>query len=77
LIIGLAAAFSSPISQHQIGFSTPGSDSQRINQLWLVAYLNEAGLEVVAQAKQTSGNYAWLIAADQSQFFAFALLGKR
>jgi hypothetical protein len=42
----------------------PGPDGQRINQLWLVTYVNEKGLEVVAQAKLQSGEYAPLIAAD-------------
>ena len=45
----------------------PGPDGQRINQLWLVTYLNEAGLEVVAQAKLTDGSYAPFIAADQAR----------
>jgi hypothetical protein len=62
--LGLAAALSSPIHRHQIDFSMPGPDSQRINQLWLVTYLNDTGLEVVAQAKLTSGDHAPLIAAD-------------
>jgi hypothetical protein len=57
--LGLAAALSSPVPPHRIDFSTPGSDSQRLNQLWLVTYINETGLEVVAQAKN-----APLIAAD-------------
>jgi hypothetical protein len=63
-MLGLAAALSSPVPQHQIDFSTPGPDNQRINQLWLVTYINETGLEVVAQAKLTTGDYAPLIAAD-------------
>jgi hypothetical protein len=62
--LGLAAVLSSPVPQHQIDFSMPGPDGQRINQLWLVTYLNEAGLEVVAQAKLTNGSYTPLIAAD-------------
>ena len=62
--LGLAATLSSPVPPHRIDFSTPGSDSQRLNQLWLVTYINETGLEVVAQAKLTTGDYAPLIAAD-------------
>ena len=62
--LGLAAALSSPVPQHRIDFSTRGSESQRINQLWLVTYINESGEEVVVQAKLTNGSYAPLIAAD-------------
>ena len=61
--LGLAAALSSPIQQ-QIDYGTGAPDNQRITQLWLVTYVNEKGLEVVAQAKLQSGDYAPLIAAD-------------
>jgi len=50
--------------QHQIDFSTLGPDNQRINGLWLVTYVNEAGEEVVVQAILTNDTYAPLIAAD-------------
>ena len=51
-VLGLAATLSSPIHQHQIDFKATSPDGiQRINQLWLVTYINEAGLETVAQAK--------------------------
>jgi hypothetical protein len=64
-VLGLAAALSSPIHQHQIDFKTTSPDDiQRINQLWLVTYINEAGLETVAQAKLVTGEYVPLIAAD-------------
>jgi hypothetical protein len=64
-VLGLAAALSSPIHQHQIDFKMTSPDGiQRINQLWLVTYINEAGLEIVAQAKLVTGEYAPLIAAD-------------
>src|ERR1700677_3005963 len=62
---GLVAALSSPIHQHQIDFKMSSPDSiHRINQLWLVTFINETGEEVVVQAKLTSGAYAPLIAAD-------------
>jgi hypothetical protein len=61
--LGLAAALSSPIDQHQIDFKTTSPDGiQRISQLW--TYINEAGLETVAQAKLVTGEYVPLIAAD-------------
>jgi hypothetical protein len=62
--LGMMATLSLPIQQHQVAYSAGDSDSNRINQLWLVTYLNETGLEVVAQAKLTSGEYAPMIAAD-------------
>ena len=62
--LGLATALSSTGPPRQIDFSMPGPDGQRINQLWLVTYVNEKGLEVVAQAKLQSGDYAPLIATD-------------
>jgi hypothetical protein len=64
MALGLAAALSSPGPEHHIDYSTGPPDSGRINQLWLVTYVNEKGLEVVAQAKLQSGDYAPLIAAD-------------
>jgi hypothetical protein len=64
-MLGLAAALSSPIHQHQIDFKMTSPDGiERINQLWLVTYINEAGQETVAQAKLVTGEYAPLIAAD-------------
>ena len=65
--LGLAAALSSPVPLRRIDFSTPGSESQRLNQLWLVTYINETGDEVVAQAKLANGSYAPFIAADQAR----------
>jgi hypothetical protein len=62
--LGLVVTLSSPIQQRQIDYSTGAPDNQRITQLWLVIYVNEKGLEVVAQAKLQSGDYAPLIAAD-------------
>jgi hypothetical protein len=51
VILGLAATLGSPIQQSQIAYSAGDPSSNRINQLWLVTYLDETGLEVVAQAK--------------------------
>ena len=65
--LGLAASLNSPDPPHQIDFSTGTSESQRINQLWLVTYINETGDEVVAQAKLANGTYAPFIAADQAR----------
>jgi hypothetical protein len=59
VLLGLAASLSSPINQQQ----TPDS-VQRLNQLWLVTYIDKTGEEVVVQAKLANGDYAPLIAAD-------------
>jgi hypothetical protein len=64
-MLGLAAALSSPIHQHQIDLRTDGV--QRFNQLWVVTYVNETGQETVAQAKLATGEYAPLIAADTAR----------
>jgi hypothetical protein len=64
LALSLATALSSTDPPRQIDFSMPGLDTQRINQLWVVTYVNEKGLQVVAQAKLQSGDYAPLMAAD-------------
>jgi hypothetical protein len=64
-ILGLAATLSSPFPRHRIDYSA--TDSQRISQLWLVTYMNEADEEVVVQAKLTNGSYSPLIAADPAR----------
>src|SRR5258708_35999093 len=64
-VLGLVAALSSPMRHHQIDFKMGSPDGiQRINQLWFVTYVNEAGQEIVAQAKAATGEYVPLIAAD-------------
>jgi hypothetical protein len=41
---------------------------QKIDQLWMVIYVDDAGREIVPQAMLTSGNYAPLIAVDSARF---------
>ena len=67
-VLGLAVSLSSPIHRHQIDLKTTSPDGiQRINQLWFVTYINEAGQEIVAQAKAATGEYVPLIAADPAR----------
>src|SRR5258708_2535529 len=67
-VLGLVAALSSPMRHHQIDFKMGSPDGiQRINQLWFVTYVNEAGQEIVAQAKAATGEYVPLIAADPAR----------
>ena len=44
MALSLATALSSTDPPRQIDFSMPGLDTQRINQLWVVTYVNEKGL---------------------------------
>src|SRR5258708_8118907 len=67
-MLGLAAALSSPMRHHQIDFKMTSPDGiQRINQLWFVTYVNEAGQEIVAQAKAATGESVPVIAADPAR----------
>jgi hypothetical protein len=67
-MLGLAAALCSPIRHHQIDFKMTSPDGiQRINQLWFVTYVNEAGQEIVVQAKAATGEYVPLIAVDSTR----------
>ena len=59
----LAAAIVQPVD-----LKMPSLDGvQRLEQLWLITYVDSGGVEIVAQAKLTSGAYAPLIAADASR----------
>ncbi len=40
---------------------------QKIDQLWMVVYVDDAGREIVPQAKLTTGNYAPLMAVDTAR----------
>lgn len=64
-----AAAFlRSSGPQHQVDLKMTTPDGiQRLDQLWLVTYVDDARREVVAQAKLTTGEYAPLIAADAAR----------
>ena len=67
-MLGLAAALGSSIPQYQIDLKMTSPDAiHRINQLWLVTYINEAGQEIVPQANVTTGEYVPLIAADPAR----------
>jgi hypothetical protein len=64
-MLGLATVLSSSVPQHHVDLKMPSPDGvQRLDQLWLVTYIDEANREIVAQAKLANGGYAPLIAAD-------------
>ena len=63
-----AAFLSFSSHKHQADFKMTSPDGvQRLDQLWLVTFVDDAGREVVAQAKLTTGDYAPLIAADAAR----------
>jgi hypothetical protein len=67
-MLGLAAALCSPVRHHQIDFKMTSPDGiQRINQLWFVAYVDDAGREIVVQAKAATGENVPLIAVDSAR----------
>jgi hypothetical protein len=70
VVLGLAATLSLPIRQHQIDYSMPGPEGQRITQLWLITAVNAAGLEVIIQAESPNGEKAPLITADPARLEA-------
>jgi hypothetical protein len=66
--LGLVAALCLPISYHQIDFKMSSPDGvQRINELWFVTYVDDAGREILVQAKATTGEYVPLIAVDSAR----------
>jgi hypothetical protein len=49
---------------------------QRIDQLWLVTFVDEAGREIVVQAKLVSGEFVPLIAADAARLDSIMTAGR-
>jgi hypothetical protein len=67
-MLGLAAALCSPIHHHQIDFKMASPNGiQRITQLWFVTYVNDAGQEIVVQAKAATGENVPLMAVDSAR----------
>jgi hypothetical protein len=67
-IVSAAAFLSATVPQQRGDLKMTSPDGvQRIDQLWMVTYIDGAGRETVAQAKLTSGDFAPLIAADAAR----------
>jgi hypothetical protein len=63
--VAATALLSSTIPYQKIDLKMSSPDGiQRLEQLWLVTYVDDARREVVAQAKLVTGEYAPLIATD-------------
>src|SRR5437868_14013968 len=76
LALATAAALATSIVQ-PIDLKTTSPDSvQRLEQLWMVTYVDNGGREIVAQAKLTSGAYAPLIAADVARLDDIILVAR-
>jgi hypothetical protein len=64
-IVAVTAFLSSAIQYQRADLKMVSPDGiQRLEQLWLVTYVDDAAREVVAQAKLTTGEYAPLIQCD-------------
>ena len=63
-MISVAAILASTPSRSATDGTSDGI--QKIDQLWMVVYVDDAGREIVPQAKLTTGNYAPLMAVDEA-----------
>jgi hypothetical protein len=67
-IVASTAFLGSTIPYQQADLKMTSPDGiQRLDQLWIITYVDDARREVVAQAKLTTGEYAPLIAADTAR----------
>jgi len=63
LVLGLVLAVLTP--QLKADTKAPSLDGvQRIDQLWMIVFVDKGGVENLAQAKTVAGDYVPLIAAD-------------
>jgi hypothetical protein len=66
LTVTVLLSFWSPKHPVDLKMTAPNG-VQRIDQLWLVTFVDEAGRETVVQAKLVSGEFVPLIAADAAR----------
>ena len=65
---GTAAFLSPAVPQYQINLKMVSPDGvQQIDPLWMIVFTDDAGREIVVQAKLTTGEYAPMIAADSAR----------
>jgi hypothetical protein len=78
--ISAAAAIAVFLSSSHVQTISNKSDSdtaiKRIDTLWLVTFVNDEGIEAVAQAKIASGENVPLIAADNDRLQSIIESGK-
>ena len=60
--------FGSPELHQHVDFKVAAPvDERRMDKLWVVTFLDEAGVETIAQARLTSGETVPLMAVDQDR----------
>jgi hypothetical protein len=65
---GTAVFLSASAPQYQVDLKTTSPNGvQRIDPLWMIIFIDDAGREIVVQAKLTTGDYAPMIAADTAR----------
>jgi hypothetical protein len=64
-VIATAGLLSSSSTQSAVDRGSDGI--QRFDQVWMVIHIDDAGREIVVQAKLTTGDYAPMIAADSAR----------
>ena len=65
---GTAVFLSASAPQFPIDLKMVSPDGiQRIDPLWIIIFIDDAGREIVVQAKLTTGDYAPMIAADSAR----------
>jgi hypothetical protein len=64
--LGAAAVIASSAPQVRIDLKAPGK-VQRIDEIWMVTYVNEADVEVLVQGQLSTGEFVPMIAADRAR----------
>jgi hypothetical protein len=73
----LALLFGSPALEKRIDFKAASPPSPtHFEKLWLVTYLNEAGVEAIAQGRASSGEVVPLIATDAERLSSIVEAGR-
>jgi hypothetical protein len=73
--IATVAVFYAPLVR-TTGKQTDAVPSNRFEKLWLVTYVNDEGVEAVAEAKIATGQTVPLIAADSDRLESIIEIGK-
>jgi len=64
--LGAAAVIASSAPQLRIDLKAP-DEVQRIDEIWMVTYVNKSDVEVLVQGQLTTGEFVPMIAADRAR----------